>query len=132
MDFIVDVLHQVYELQGRARHQRRANREIYLRAMEMYTELQMSESVQNNGTLQRTAALEKFADSVRDFHSYLRAYNNKPRVVRLVKRSEMEERQQQINDEMGQLIQTMNFAATIASMNTDASVARANNKKRFP
>ncbi|KAE9073176.1 hypothetical protein PF010_g25182 [Phytophthora fragariae] len=118
---VVESLHRVFESQDAIRHQRHANRETYLRMTEIYAELQLSESVQTNATLQRTGTVEKFGHAVSKFATYLQRYNGMSRATRLFKRSENEEQRQAIADEIDRVVEMLNLAATMNAMTSGVS-----------
>ncbi|KAG6613234.1 uncharacterized protein IUM83_17014 [Phytophthora cinnamomi] len=120
---IVDVLRQIYELRDAIRRQRHVNRRTYLRMMEIYVELQSSEGIQANATLQRTATLDKFSSAVTKFLLYLQKYNDMHKVVRMFKFATMEEQRLKIVDEIDQLYRMLNLATAVAVMNGAAAAA---------
>ncbi|KAF1783076.1 Armadillo-type fold [Phytophthora cactorum] len=61
---VVEGLRQIYKLQDAIRRQRRVNRKTYLRMMEIYVELEMSEPLQGNPTL--FATMEKQRQKIVD------------------------------------------------------------------
>ncbi|EEY58574.1 uncharacterized protein PITG_10667 [Phytophthora infestans T30-4] len=119
---IIDGLRQIFELRDAIRRQRHENRKMYLRMMEIYVELQPSGPLQANPTLQRTKAVEKFADAVASFSKYLQKYHDMHRVVRMLKHVKMEKRQK-IASEIDQLFRTLNLAATVTVMNEQAAAS---------
>ncbi|KAI9993847.1 hypothetical protein PInf_016368 [Phytophthora infestans] len=121
---VVEGLRQIYSLQDAIRRQRRVNRKTYLRMMEIYVELQMSEPIQDNPTLKRTTAIQKFSDAVANFSHYLQKHHDMSRVVRILKFASMEEQRQKIVDEVDELFRMLNLAANVAVINgqTAASV----------
>ncbi|KAI9985884.1 hypothetical protein PInf_024667 [Phytophthora infestans] len=103
---IIDGLRQIFELRDAIRRQRHENRNMYLRMMEIYVELQLSGPLQANPTLQRTKAVEKFAGG-----------------GLVLKRLE-------IASEIDQLFRTLNLAATVTVM-TEQAAASSNAAKLF-
>ncbi|KAG6959203.1 hypothetical protein JG688_00010178 [Phytophthora aleatoria] len=118
---VVEGLRQIYSLQDAIRRQRRVNRNTYLRMMEIYVELQMSELLQDNPTLQRTSAIRKFSDAVAKFSWYLQKHHDMNRVVRIFKFASMEDQRQKIVDEVDELFRMLNLAANVAVMNGQAA-----------
>ncbi|ETI49083.1 hypothetical protein F443_06995, partial [Phytophthora nicotianae P1569] len=127
---ILDGLRQIYGLRDAIRRQRHENRKTYLRMMEIYVELQLSAPLQENPTIQRTNAIEKFASAVDSFSKYLRKYHDMHRVVRMFKHAKMEEKRQKIASEIDQLFRMLNLAATVTMMNEQAT-ASSNAAKLF-
>ncbi|ETO77813.1 hypothetical protein F444_07058, partial [Phytophthora nicotianae P1976] len=127
---ILDGLRLIYELRDAIRRQRPENRKTYLRMMEIYVELQLSAPLQENPTIQRTNAIEKFASAVDSFSKYLRKYHDMHRVVRMFKHAKMEEKRQKIASEIDQLFRMLNLAATVTMMNEQAT-ASSNAAKLF-
>ncbi|KAI9985817.1 hypothetical protein PInf_024590 [Phytophthora infestans] len=127
---IIDGLRQIFELRDAIRRQRHENRNMYLRMMEIYVELQLSEPLQANPTLQRTKAVEKFADAVASFSKYLQKYHDMHRVVRMFKHVKMAEKRLEIASEIDQLFRTLNLAATVTVM-TEQAAASSNAAKLF-
>ncbi|KAE8990826.1 hypothetical protein PR002_g21044 [Phytophthora rubi] len=115
---IAESLRRIYELRDGKRHQRRVNRETFLRLMGIYVELQ---SLESNAALQRSNVVETFAAAVINFLRYLQRYNGMSRVARLVRRRAMKERRQAISDEIDRVVQMLNLAAT---MEADTSVPK--------
>ncbi|ETM48738.1 hypothetical protein L914_06784, partial [Phytophthora nicotianae] len=120
---ILDGLRQIYGLRDAIRRQRHENRKTYLRMMEIYVELQLSAPLQENPTIQRTNAIEKFASAVDSFSKYLRKYHDMHRVVRMFKHAKMEEKRQKIASEIDQLFRMLNLAATVTMMNEQATAS---------
>ncbi|KAG3108160.1 hypothetical protein PI124_g12556 [Phytophthora idaei] len=120
---VVEGLHQIYKLQDAIRRQRHANRKIYLRMMEIYVELEMSEPLQCNPTLVRTDAIKKFSDAVATFSWYLQKHNDMHRVVRIFKFATMEKQRQKIVDEINEIFQMLNLATSVAVMSGQAAAS---------
>ncbi|KAF1784149.1 Armadillo-type fold [Phytophthora cactorum] len=120
---VVEGLRQIYKLQDAIRRQRRVNRTTYLRMMEIYVELEMSEPLQGNPTLVRTDAIKKFSDAVATFSWYLQKHNDMHRVVRIFKFATMEKQRQKIVDEINEIFQMLNLATSVAVMNGQAAAS---------
>ncbi|POM57555.1 Hypothetical protein PHPALM_37913, partial [Phytophthora palmivora] len=117
---VVDGLREINYLGDAIRRQRRVNRKTYLRMMEVYVELHMSESLQSNPTLQRTGAIERFAKAVDTFQKYLRKYHDMRWGDRFFKRAAMEKEREKVVDEIDRLLQMVNLASNIAVINAAA------------
>ncbi|OWZ06614.1 hypothetical protein PHMEG_00021106 [Phytophthora megakarya] len=120
---IFEGLRQISQLRDAIRRQRFENRKTYVRMMDIYVELQLSEPVQANPTLRRTKAIEMFANAVTAFANYLRKYDDMHRVVRIFKYISMEEKRLKIVDEIDQIYRMLNLAAAVTMMNGQASLS---------
>ncbi|KUF88968.1 hypothetical protein AM588_10002015 [Phytophthora nicotianae] len=126
----LDALRQIFELRDAIRRQRHENRKTYLRMMEIYVELQLSPPLQENPTLQRAKAVQRFVTAVDSFSKYLQKYYDMHRVVRMFKHVKMEEKRQKIASEIDELFRMLNLAATVTMMNEQAT-ASSNAAKLF-
>ncbi|OWZ18513.1 hypothetical protein PHMEG_0007388 [Phytophthora megakarya] len=127
---VVDGLRQIYELQGAIRRQRRVNRKTYLRMMEIYVELQVSETLRWDPTLQRTETIERFSAAVGTFAAYLKKYHDMHWHGRMFKQARMEDERLKIIDEIDRLLKMLNLASNLAVINGQ-EVAATNAARLF-
>ncbi|KAF1783638.1 Armadillo-type fold [Phytophthora cactorum] len=98
---VVEGLRQIYSLQDAIRRQRRVNRNTYLRMMEIYVELQMSELLQETPRYNAPPLSES------------------SRMLWPIR--SMEDQRQKIVDEVDELFRMLNLAANVAVMNGQAA-----------
>ncbi|POM80552.1 Hypothetical protein PHPALM_1597, partial [Phytophthora palmivora] len=127
---VADGLREIYDLRDAIRRQRSGNRKTYLRMMEIYVELGMSESLQSNPTLQRTGAIERFTKVVNTFYQRLRKYHDMRWRDRFFKRAAMEKEREIVMDEIDRFLRMVNLASNIAVINGQA-VASTNAARLF-
>ncbi|KAG3242621.1 hypothetical protein PI124_g12542 [Phytophthora idaei] len=123
MDFalpVIEGLRQIYTLQDAIRRQRYVNRKTYLQMMEFYVEV---EPLQDNPTLQRTAAIQRLSDTVAKFSWYLLKYHDMNRVARIFKSASMKKQRQKVMDEVDELFRILNLAANVATMSGQAAAS---------
>ncbi|POM66953.1 Hypothetical protein PHPALM_17112 [Phytophthora palmivora] len=133
MDFplcVMDGLREIYNLVDVIHRQRRVNRKTYLRLVEIYVELQMSESLLLNARLQRTDAIGRFTKVVDTFYMYLRKYHDMRWHGRIFKQAAMEEERVKVVDEIDRLLKILNLTSNIAVIKGEA-VASTNALKLF-